>query len=223
VDGFESGKLAEFWLPGNYGTGLYAPGSIQSSTNFARSGKFSAELTVREGSMAQPGASETMTERTELDSGHYPLLGKEVCYGFSFLVPGDFPVRNVRLVISSCKQSDVDRPLTAQRYRNGRHTLTVECLGKRTEFKLPKITKGEWVDMIYRVRYAEKDGLVEAWMNGKKVASYQGPLAEPKFKNSFYHKIGLYRDKFKTPMTLYFDNYRTGATIRAVDPALFMQ
>jgi hypothetical protein len=75
--------------------------------------------------------------------------------------------------------------------------------------------------MIYRVRYAEKEGVVEAWMNGKKVASYEGPLAEPKFKNSFYHKIGLYRDKFKTPMTLYFDNYRTGATIEAVEPAKF--
>ena len=223
ADGFESGRLAEFWLPGNYGTGRYVPGRVVLSTNYARSGRYSAELTVREGDIKQGGAEDTINERTELDSGHYPLLGKEVCYGFSFLVPKDFPVRDVRLVISSSKQADVDRPLTAQRYRNGKHTFTVECGGKRKDFTLPKIKRGEWVDMIFRARYAERDGLLEAWMNGKKVASYKGPLAEPGYRNSFYHKVGLYRDRMKEPMTIYFDNYRTGATVEKVDPSNFIE
>ena len=58
-------------------------------------------------------------------------------------------------------------------------------------------------------------------MNGKPVASYSGPLADGDGKNAFYHKIGLYRDRLKQPMTIYFDNYAMGRSFEAVDPAQF--
>jgi hypothetical protein len=220
-DGFESARLADFWLPGDYGAGRYVPGRVKFSTNFARSGKYSAELTVREGDIKQTGAENTTNERTELDSGKYPLYDKEICYGFSFLVPKDFPIVDVRLVISQMKQSDGDGPLIAERYRDGKHTIVVESHGKKKRYTLPKIRKGEWHDMIYRVRYAEKDGYMDVWMNGKKVATYKGPLGNSDFRNLFYHKIGLYRDRMRQPMTIYFDNYRVGPTIESVDPAKF--
>ena len=53
------------------------------------------------------------------------------------------------------------------------------------------------------------------------VASYAGPLAAPGSKNAFYHKIGLYRDHMKQPMTIYFDNYGMGANYQSVDPTRF--
>jgi hypothetical protein len=176
ADGFEGGRLADFWLPPNYGSGRFVPGRAKLSTNFARSGMYSVELTVRQGDVAQPGADDTMTERTELDSGKYPLYGKEICYGFFFLVPKNFPVRDIRLVISQAKQSDGDGPLIAERYRDGKHTLTVESHGKKKRYGLPKIARGQWHDMIFRVRYADRNGLVEVWMDSKKVVSYKGPL-----------------------------------------------
>jgi hypothetical protein len=48
---------------------------------------------------------------------------------------------------------------------------------------------------------------------------YSGPTADPKAKNAFYNKIGLYRDRLKVPMTAYYDNYAMGGSKEAVDPA----
>jgi hypothetical protein len=35
------------------------------------------------------------------------------------------------------------------------------------------------------------------------------------------NKIGLYRDRMKQPMTIYFDNYALGDSYETVDPARF--
>jgi hypothetical protein len=221
-DGFEQTQLASFWLPGNYGSGLYMPGAIKMSTNYARSGKQAVEVTVREGDVEQIGDQSTRVERADLDSGHFALRGQEVWYGFSLLIPREFPIVDTRLVIGSCKQSDVSRPIMAQRYRNGEHTLTVEAQGRKEKYDLPPITKNKWIDMIYHLRYSTgKDGLVEVWMNGKRVVAYSGPTAEADAKNAFYNKIGLYRDRLKQPMTIYFDNYTLGSSKDSVDPARF--
>lgn len=207
-DDFENSRIASFWLPGDYGSGLYAPGAVRISTNYARSGAQSLEVTVRQGDMASPGSGKTMTERADLDSGHFALLGKEAIYSFSVLFPKDFPIVDTRLVFGTCKQSDVVRPIVAERFRNGRHTLTVESQGKRKEYTLPKLTLGKWHDVRYRVRYETNSaGRVEVWFDGKKVVTYSGPTAEPGFKNAFYHKFGLYRDRWAVPMTAYFDDF----------------
>jgi len=219
-DGFEGGALADFWLPGNYGSGLHVPGAVIISTNFARAGTHSVQITVHEGDIAAAGDDNTTVERAELDSGHYALRGREAWYGFSFLVPKDFPIVDDRLVIGSCKQSDVPRPITAQRFRNGRHTFTVESQGRKESYSLPPIRLGQWVDMIYHMRYSTgEDGLAEVWMNGRRVVAYRGPTAEATAKNAFYDKIGLYRDRLKIPMTIYYDNYTMGRSKEAVDPA----
>lgn len=54
-DGFEGSTVAGFWLPGNYGSGLYVPGDIRVSKNYARSGSQSVEITVHEGDVAAAG------------------------------------------------------------------------------------------------------------------------------------------------------------------------
>ena len=218
-DGFEGPTLGNFWLPGNYGSGMYVPGAIQLSTNYARSGTHSVEITVHEGDIDAAGDDNTRVERAELDSGHFHLRGREAWYGFSLLVPKGFPIVDDRLVIASCKQSDVSRPIVAQRFRNGQHTVTVESQGHKKSYKLPAIPLGRWIDMVYHLRYSTgTDGLVEIWMNGQRVVNYSGPAADPDAKNAFYHKIGLYRDRLKVPMTMYYDNYSMGGSKEAVDP-----
>ena len=212
-DDFEGKKIADFWLAGNFGSGRYASGAVKLSSAYARSGKQSVEITVHEGDIDAAGDDSTRVERAELDSGHFALRGREVWYGFSVLIPVGFPIVDDRLVISQCKQSDVSRPIVAQRYSNAEHTLTIESQGQKKKYHLPEIRIGRWMDMLYHIRYsAGSDGLVEVWADGAKVVSYSGPAADPNAKDAFYNKIGLYRDRLKQPMTIYFDNYTLGPT-----------
>jgi Polysaccharide lyase len=226
VDGFESGSIADFWLPGTYGTGLYVPGAVVVSKDYARSGVWSARITVKEGDVEQRGDDGRRVERAELDSGHYPLLGRDVWYGFSFLFPPTFPIVDNRLVIASWKQSDVEgSPLIGQRFRDGDHSLTIRrpgAAGSGKSYHLPDIHLGRWTDMVYRVRYSSgKEGRIEVWMNGTRVVSYEGPTASKEGADRFYNKIGLYRDRWKTPMTMYVDNYTLGDSFDRVDPSKF--
>ena len=78
ADGFEGDAVAGFWLAGNYGTGSHEPGAIVLSKDYARSGTRSARITVKEGDVGARGDDGQHVERAELDSGHYPLLGREV-------------------------------------------------------------------------------------------------------------------------------------------------
>src|SRR3989454_4349670 len=87
ADGFEGNSVAGFWLPGNYGTGSHQPGAVVISKDYARSGTRSVRITVKEGDIGARGDDDQRVERAELDSGHYPLLGQDVWYGFSFLLP----------------------------------------------------------------------------------------------------------------------------------------
>src|SRR5437763_15635158 len=157
-DGFESDALARFWLPGDYGTGLYVPGAVQISTDYARTGTRSARITVKEGDVEQKGDDGRSVERAELDSGHHPFLSRDVWYGFSFLLPPGFPVVDNRLVLASIKQSDVEgSPLLGQRFRAGRHTLSIRppgTGGSGKSYPLPDVTLGRWTDMVYHVRYS---------------------------------------------------------------------
>ena len=172
--------------------------------------------------LAAPGDGDTQVKRAELDSGHLALLGRDAWYAFAFYVPADFPIVDTRLVIGSCKQSDVPRPITGQRYRNGKHTYTVESHGQKKSYTLPPIRKATWVRMVYHMHYAtDASGRAEVWMDGHQVVDYKGPTAEDGFKNAFYHKIGLYRDRMAAPMTMLFDDYTF--SLSKDDVAAFLQ
>jgi hypothetical protein len=226
IDGFEGESVADFWMPGNYGSGLYLPGAVAISSDRARTGSRSVRITVKEGDIEQPGGDGKSTERAELDSGYFPCLGRDVWYGFSFLVPEGFPIADVRLILSSCKQRNVGTALIAQRFRNGRHEFTVwqpgPDGGENAHYDLPRIEFGRWHDVVYHVRFsAGSDGRVDVWFDGKRVLSHKGATADKDGENNFYNKIGLYRDRWKEPMTVYFDNYTLGESYAAVDPARF--
>jgi hypothetical protein len=76
--------------------------------------------------------------------------------------------------------------------------------------------------MVYHVRYSYgADGRIEVWMDGKRVVTYEGPTASRDGADRFYHKVGLYRDRWKEPMTMYVDNYTMGNSFDEVDPSRF--
>ena len=224
-DGFESGSLAGFWADGSYGSGRYEPGAIVVSDTPARSGTFSARVTVESGDISQDAGDGKKTDRAELDSGKFALLNHAVWYGFSFLLARGFPIVDNRLVLAQWKQDTVENPLIAQRFRDGKHYVTINIPVSLTsdgkeKYRLPPIEIGAWNDMAYRVRYsAGEEGLVEIWMNGERVVLHEGPTEVKEGPDRFYNKIGLYRDRWPEPMTAYFDNYAIGASFADVDPA----
>ncbi len=226
-DGFEGDSIAAFWSAPDFGSGRYAPGAVAISNTVARTGGGSVRITVREGDVEQEGDDGERTERAELDSGKHSFLGRDVWYGFSFLVPSGFPVVENRLVIAQWKQGGVSGgPAVAQRYRAGRHHLTIRDWaspqGERRYFTLPEIAFERWVDMVYHIRFSPgEDGIVEVWVNGAGVVSHTGATASRIGENRIYNKVGLYRDRWMDPMTLYFDNYTLGDSYAAVDPARF--
>jgi hypothetical protein len=79
-DGFESQVVADFWLAGNYGSGLYVPAAVATCEDYARTGARSVRIAVREGDIEQPGGDGKSTERAELDSGYFPFLGHDAWY-----------------------------------------------------------------------------------------------------------------------------------------------
>ncbi len=226
-DGFEGDSVASFWRPGDAGDGRYAPGAVAVSTDYARTGTKSVRITVRESDIEQIGDDGKQTERAELDSGKHAFVGRDVWYGFSFVIPPGFPVIDNRLVIAQWKQYGVSgSPLVAERYRNGKHDLTIRLAdsawGRRKNYTLPEIEFGRWNDMVYHIRFSRgEDGLVEVWMNGSRVVTYKGLTAFKEGEDNIYNKIGLYRDRWKELMTIYFDNYTLADSFAAVDPAQF--
>lgn len=216
TDDFESGYLSEFWRSGNIGNGRYEQEAVSFTDQYYRSGNHCVKLVLKEGYIRQDGGDGNFTERTELDSGKYPFLNQEVWYRFSILVPKDFPIVDNRLVISQVKQTALLRnpfQIYAQRFKNGKHYITIYDMMKkdkeeRTELNLPELTKEEWHDFVFQIRYSHtQNGFINMWMDGEKVISFTGPTASKKGRNQFYHKMGMYRDQWPDPMIIYFDNY----------------
>jgi hypothetical protein len=225
-DGFEGEALASFWRPGDHGVGRYAPDAVQLTDEHARGGRRSARITLRQGE-AQSGDVGQASERAELDSGRREILDVDAWCGWSFRLPENFPIVDKRLVLAQWRQSELEgSALVAQRFRNGRHYLMVrdwnEREGELREYELPPIVPGRWNDMVWRARFTRgKDGLIEVYMNGELVVSHAGTTAGPGGKDTFYHKVGLYRDGWHEPVTVHVDSYALGGSFEDVDPARF--
>jgi hypothetical protein len=218
-DDFEGPALATFWLPGSYGSGRYAPGAVTISSERAYSGTSSAEITVRDGDIDQDGGDGAHTERAELDSGAHALYGEDAWCRFAFLLPSGFPIVDNRLVIAQWKQKGVASPLVAQRFRAGRHYASIWSSGAEAiKHELPPLEVERWHEMVYHIKFSdESTGLVDIWMDGVLVMSWRGQTASPDARNAFYHKIGLYRDHWADPMTIFFDDYVLSATAIQID------
>jgi hypothetical protein len=216
TDDFENGRLSDFWHLGNKGSGRYEKDAVSITDQFHRSGNHCVKLVLKEGYIRQDGGDGNFTERTELDSRTHPFLYQNVWYKFSILIPEDFPIVDNRLVISQVKQTVLfGNPLQlyAHRFRNDQHYLTIYDMTndkkeQAARVTLPKLTKEKWHDFIFQIYYSETaDGYINISMDGKKVASFSGPTVSEQGRNQFYHKIGMYRDQWPDPMTIYFDNY----------------
>jgi hypothetical protein len=78
-------------------------------------------------------------------------------------------------------------------------------------------------DLVLWAAFVTSLGTMSGCDRAKPEAQPAGPTASKSAADRFYHKVGLYRDRWKQPMTMYVDNYTLGESFEAVDPARFDQ
>jgi hypothetical protein len=210
VDGFEAGTIGPLWR-----THRVKPGGVTVQRDIVRSGAAAVRFELHQGDMAGVGGDGEATERAELQeaNGLEARFGETHEYRFSMYVPSDFPIVDTRLVTAQWKQRCEDcsknrSPIVAQRYRGGTLLVTIETPnGRTTIYRYPQSILGQWMDLRYRIRFAVSDGAVTVWLNGARVADYQGPLGYPDDPPEVHFRFGLYRDRLSQPMVIYFDDY----------------
>jgi hypothetical protein len=108
------------------------------------------------------------------------------------------------------------------RSRDGTFSITrqdgltrVVCFEERREIL------GRWLDLAYHVRFSPTSaGFLEAWMDGRQVVSYRGPLGYPDGGRRVHFHIGLYRDHLPMPMTVLIRHFRRGESAADLSPVL---
>jgi hypothetical protein len=182
-------------------------------------------ITLRAGDMADSAGTTERAELSEASHLHLPT-GTDVWYGFSLYLPPDFPVVDRRLVLGQWKQGCGDctadhSPGIANRYRNGVFSITIQNADRRVVlFEEKADIRGRWNHLVYHLKLTPSpDGFLRAWLNGRQVTDYQGPVGYPDDLDRVYFKIGLYRDNLPFPMTMLVARFRRGTTRAEVDPA----
>ncbi len=78
-----------------------------------------------------------------------------------------------------------------------------------------EITKNKWYDFVYHIKWApNSDGFMEAWLNGKKIATFNGPTL---YKGmGCYLKLANYHAAFGKPSSVIHDRIIRGTSANAV-------
>jgi hypothetical protein len=81
--------------------------------------------------------------------------------------------------------------------------------------ELGAVTRNVWYDLVYNVKWSSgSDGYMVAWMNGKKVLTYNGPTLYSGV--SCYLKLANYHDPLGTSSSIIHDRVVRGTTAAAV-------
>ena len=234
ADGFERGELQA----GIWSQRRLLPGAAVIQDRVVRGARRALAITLQPGQDPLQDGSDR-AELAEAEAVRLPS-GQEVWYGFSMRLAEAIPADGTRIVIGQWHQAGPGSPFVAQRFRDGVFHITVQdgrcrrwiaaqagafderhriCRIEVERFAdLPAADSG-WIDMVYRIRADPGgDGLVEVWANGERIARATGAIGYEGMRQQFF-KFGPYRDPADYPMTVYFDNFRRGASFAQVDPA----
>ena len=216
-DGFEHETLSAIWSDQRIEAHAF---EVQSQ--IVRSGQHAAKITLRSGDKANPGNDlDLPNERDELQEVKTLHAQEEDTfeYRFSVYLPDDFPLVPTRLVLAQWKQNcprgtacNTFSPVIALRYQNGKMFLTLQTDANRTTlWQTTKDLRAQWLDFRFTIRFSRFDhGIVQVYLNDKAIVQYQGKTSyidKHYDTNTYYFKIGLYRDQMPEPMVIYIDDY----------------
>lgn len=179
-------------------------------------------------SFPDPGGSGT--HRAELRLEDFPSPGDEVWYGLSYYFPSDYVFspsggtdeNNTRYIISQWQHGTAGSPAMALEVfsdsigidrkigtSNGGETTI------RNGVRLVKITKGQWMDFIIKVKWSKTKGEVVIWYNDEPVyADYdQNVYTDLSVGGSL--KVGIYHFNWLDEALIAIDN-AGGVTTREV-------
>lgn len=172
----------------------------------------------------RPGDYVSEGWRDELTDPYYARLGQELWYGFSTLIPADYPTDED----NSCMLAqwhDWTRPvppMLANRYNKGTFYVTHDNAGiaQMILYKDPAFARGVWHDFVYHARWSKgADGYIEGWIDGRKVVDFRGSTLYPGSKLGPYFKFGVYcTTDVRVPHVAYHADFSRGNSFADVDP-----
>jgi hypothetical protein len=215
-DEFETNNISSIWH-----TDRMEPESYKIQSSYVRHGKSALKITIHKGDKEETNKHGKLTERDEL-SEQYSLYSEEgefYEYCFSMFLPKDFPIVPTRLVLAQWKQRcpkgtvcDKVSPVIALRYQRGELRITLDTGNKRRNlWRTQEEIRNKWLDFRFKIMFSRfENGLIHAYLNNKEKVIYKG-ITSYKEKyydvNTYYFKMGLYRDRMVEPMSIYIDSY----------------
>ena len=216
-EGFESGVLP-FKQSGN------APEVVRETD--ARAGKYVLKSELNRASK--------VAKRTEVSVSDKIVnfdVGKEYWVGISIKLGEDFRDRadfNDQGMLLQWHYRDWLHPEVRDaqplllRFRDDRVHVHNEVLREYMASVLPAY--GEWVDWVIHVKFADKDGIIQVWRNGKQIVDWRGDNHQTEKHEGAYLKFGLYSAQYeKSPpradfkRTVYHDELRVAGADGSYD------
>ena len=172
----------------------------------------------------RPGDYVSEGWRAELRDPYLARVGQDLWYGFSTLVPTDYPIGedNSCMLAQWHDWTNPVRPMLANRFNKGTFYVTHDNAGieERVLYQEPAFARGVWHDFVYHARWSEgPDGFIEGWIDGRKVVEFRGSTLYPGSKLGPYFKFGVYcTTDVKVPHVAYDADYSRGNSFAVVDP-----
>jgi hypothetical protein len=147
--------------------------------------------------------------------------GVHYWYGWSVFLPANWvttPVKHYEAL--GQWHTAHNRPIVV--YLNGNRWVVVNHI-KYKVFTLGALEKGVWTDFVFHIKWSSgADGVLEAWLNEKKVFTYHGPNNDVGDPLDPFFKIGQYRNgPVNIDRIVYYDAIRVakGSSVTYKDVA----
>jgi ABC-type glutathione transport system ATPase component len=208
---------------------LSGPHSARVQSEVKRVGSKACRFELRPGDHVSQGL------RAELRDWYNPPHETPVWYGFSTLLPESFaPPFDTGVVLAQWHDQAAlgdpsGKPPLAIRYLDGglRFTGAFDAVAssdpaERYVFhRMPAPPLGSWMDFAFKILWSRHGtSTIEAFLGGKPLFSFSGPLGYRNEAKAPYFKLGLYASgPIDVPLVAFHDNYSRGKSFDAVDPS----
>lgn len=72
--------------------------------------------------------------------------------------------------------------------------------------------RGQTYHFVYRIRYSQTEGAVDAWRDGVRIVRYSGPVGYINSQGPYF-KFGIYREPAAETLVVHYGNLRFGSAV----------